>query len=229
MLSAVTLQAGAGLATGVGNLGSGADLKIVGDLVLNRDALFVAAQSNERHPVNILGRVTVKDGALLYLGTEKPRKPPFSFIQGSVKADEPSAVVIQNTAISGSVSVSGGGAVNAIVEALSHGAPQTNYTDFEDDQVKGNITEIGYGGVFGGVIRTILSGSLVFDNNKEAVVDEYDIGSDIIGRSATCSDNVPAPNLGHSSGSPSIVGGATLGDQAATCTGVPGGGTGPPG
>ncbi len=226
VLSRVVLQKGSGLATGVQDAGS--PLKIVGGLRLETDAAFVAGLAKEVSAVNILGRVMVGAGALFYLGTEKPYKPPFASIQGPVIAQDASAVVIQNTTIGGPVSVSGGGAVNAIIEALSGDAPDTNYTDFEDDQIKGGITEVGYGGVWGGVIRTIM-GSLTFAYNSQKTIDEYDIGSDIINGSAYCEGNNPAPNMGSSSGSPSIVHGSTFGDQAATCTGVPTGGTGPPG
>ena len=227
VLSGVTLGVGSGLVTGVTS--NAADLKIVGDLVLQPGSLFIAGLKSEKHPVNILGQVTVTSGALFYLGTERPGKPPFASIEGSVVAQDPSAVVIQNTTIGGPVSVLGGGSVNALVEALSHNAPETNYTDFEDDQINGGVTEVGYDGVFGGVIRSIMSGSLTFAFNSETTIDEYDIGSNIISGSAYCSGNNPVPNTGHSSGSPSIVGGTTFGDQAATCTGVPSGSTGPPG
>jgi hypothetical protein len=191
--------------------------------------VFIAGLKNEKHPINIVGQVTVMSGALFYLGTEKPGKPPFASIEGSVVAQDPSAVVIQNTTIGGPVSVLGGGAVNAVVETLSHDAPETNYTDFEDDVINGGITEVGYGGVWAGVIRSIMSGSLTFAFNSETTIDEYDIGSDIISGSAYCTGNNPAPNMGPSSGSPSIVDGNTFGDQAATCTGTPAGETGPPG
>jgi hypothetical protein len=227
ILSGITLQEGSGLFTGVTS--NAADLKIVGDVLLQPDALFVAGLKNEKHPVNIIGQVTVMSGALFYLGTEKPGKPPFASIQGSVTAQDPSAVVIQNTTIGGPVSVLGGGATNAIVEALSHDSPEANYTDFEDDVIDGGITEVDYGGVWAGVIRTIMAGSLAFANNSETTIDEYDIGSDIIAGSAYCADNTPPPNMGASAGSPSIIDGTTFGDQAATCTGVPTGETGPPG
>lgn len=228
VLSAVTLQRGSGLVTGIAK-GVSANLKIVGRLTLAPDAAFAAALNNEKNPVNILGRVTVKSGAAFYLGTERPHQPPFATIQGAVVAQDPSAVVIQNTAIGGPASVTGGGASNKIVQTFSHNAPDNNYTDFEDDQIKGGVTEVGYGGVWAGVIRTIMKGSLVFAYNKQVKIDEYDIGSNIISGSAYCQGNRPAPNKGHSAGSPSIVHGPTFGNQAKTCTGVPGGGTGPPG
>lgn len=228
VLSGVTLQRNSGLLTGIAK-GISANVKIVGRLTLDPGAAFVAALNNEKNPVNILGQVTVQSGALFYLGTEVPGAPPFASILGGVAGQDPSAVVIQNTVIGGPVAVSGGGAVNKIVEALSHNSPDTNYTDFEDDQIKGGITEVGYGGVWGGVIRTIMKGSLVFAFNHQTKIDEYDIGSNIIKGSAYCEGNKPAPNKGKSAGAPSIVHGPTFGNQAKTCTGVPGGGTGPPG
>ncbi len=228
VLSAVRLQRNSGLVTGIAK-GLSADVKIVGRLTLDSGAVFVAALKNEKNPVNILGRVTVNRGAYFSLGMEVPGAPPFASILGGVAARDPSAVVIQNTVIGGPASVSGGGAVNKIVEAFTHNAPDTNYTDFEDDQIKGGVTEVGYGGVWGGVIRTIMKGSLVFAYNHETKIDEYDIGSDIINGSAYCEGNKPAPNKGHSPGAPSIVHGPTFGNQAKTCTGIPGGGTGPPG
>jgi hypothetical protein len=228
VLSGVTLQKGSGLVTGIAK-GASADVKIVGSVTLDPASVFVAGLKTEKNPVNIFGRVTVKSGAAFYLGNEQPYKPPFASILSGVGAQDPSAVVIQNTFIGGRVAVSGGGATNKIVEAFSHNAPDNNYTDFEDDQIKGGISEVGYGGVWGGVIRTIMKGSLHFAFNKQTKIDEYDIGSDIIFGSAYCDGNKPAPNKGHSAGSPSIVHGRTFGNQAKTCTGVKSGGTGPPG
>jgi hypothetical protein len=228
VLSGVTLHRGSALVTGIAK-GLSADVKIVGRLTLDQGAVFVAALKNEKNPVNILGPVTVNSGAYFSLGTEVPGAPPFASILGGVAARDPSAVIIQNTVIGGPASVSGGGAVNKIVEAFSHNSPDTNYTDFEDDQIKGGVTEVGYGGVWGGVIRTIMNGSLVFAFNHQTKIDEYDIGSNIIKGSAYCDGNKPAPNKGASPGAPSIVHGPTFGNQAKTCTGIPGGGTGPPG
>jgi hypothetical protein len=137
-----------------------------------------------------------------------------------------SAIVIQNTYISGSVTVSGGGGINKLVNTL--GGPGANYTDFEDDHVIGGISEVGYTGIWAGVLRTIIDGPLQFAYNSEHAIDEYDIGSDVIHGSAFCAGNDPSPNVGKSSGSPSIVYGRTFGDQKAKCTGTKKGGSGPP-
>ena len=220
VLAPVVLSKEAGLVV------NGGSLKIVGSVTIGPDAAFAADLRKETSPVSILGSVTVKDAGAFYLGTETPYGPIFANIQGGVRGQNASAIVIQNTSIGPNVSVSGGGALNPIASKMG---TQTNYTDFEDDQIKGAVTEVGYGGIWGGVIRSIIRGNLSFAYNSQKRIDEYDIGSDIIYGSAFCAGNNPPPNMGHSKGSPSIVHGPTFGDQAKTCTGVPGGGTGPPG
>jgi hypothetical protein len=57
VLSGITLQNGSGLVTGVTRNAS--TLKIVGGVTLQPDSLFVADLKTEKHPVNILGPVTV--------------------------------------------------------------------------------------------------------------------------------------------------------------------------
>jgi len=225
VLSSVLVGRGGGLImTGPG------DLKIVGNVTVADGGAFAAAlKSEKKTSVSILGSVSVRNDGAFYLGTEVPHGPVFANIQGSVQGLSPSAVVIQNVAIGGSATVRGGGALNAVVEAFTHNSPFSNYTDFEDDQVTGSVTEVGYGGIWGGVIRTIIGHAFTFAYNSQSTIDEYDIGSDIIFGSAFCAGNDPTPNTGQSTGAPSLVYGTTFGDQAATCTGVPGGGTGPVG
>lgn len=218
------------LSTGSGLEVTGGGLTVQGPITVGRGAVFAADFMNtEDAPVTVIGGVTVQRTGVLYLGTEIPHGPIFATIQGRVQGQQPSALVIQNTYIAGSASVYGGGEVNALLETLTHNAPDTNYIDFEDDQVKGDVSDVGYGGVWGGVLRTTMRGNFAFAFNREKTVDEYDIGSDVINGSAYCQGNNPPPNMGHSAGSPSIVHGATFGPQAKTCTGISGGTSGPPG
>jgi hypothetical protein len=220
VLAPLTLGTGSLLLVKVGGL------TVEGGVDVQSQAVFGAdVGKTEKAPVTIVGSVTVNNDGVFFLGTEIPYGPVFATVQGRVKGYNPSAVVIQNTAIGGSVNISGGGAVNKIIQSAF--GPDGNYTDFEDDHVGGSISEVGYGGVWGGVIRSVIRGSLSFAYNSQQKIDEYDIGSDVIYRSAFCQGNDPAPNLGSSSGSPSLVKGRTFGDQAKTCTGVPTGGTGP--
>jgi hypothetical protein len=221
----VTVLRPVSLGSGSALVVNGGSLTVRGGMTVGRKAAFGADFAAETAPVEIDGPVTVFSGGAFFLGTEVPYGPVFAKIGGPVFGFDASAVVVQNVRIGGPVTVLGGGGDNAIVDAL--GGPGSNYTDFEDDQIHGSLTEIGYGGIWAGVIRSKIWGSFTFAHNVEAVTDEYDIGSDVIFGSAYCDDNNPAPNLGVSSGAPSIVHGRTRGDQASTCTGVPGGGTGP--
>jgi len=217
VLSPLTLGNGSGLLVAKGGL------TVEGGVTVGAKAAF--AGLSEKAKVTILGAVTVNSDGAFYLGTEVPYGPVFATIQGPVSGRDASAIVIQNTFIARSVTVSGGGAANKLVDALA--GPGSNYTDFEDDQVRGPLSEVGYGGIWAGVIRTVISGPLQFAYNHEQKIDEYDIGSDVIYGSAYCAGNDPKPNVGHSSGSPSLVSGPTFGDQKATCTGTKNGETGP--
>ncbi len=90
----------------------------------------------------------------------------------------------------------------------------------EDNQINGSLTETGYTGVWAGILRNTIRGGMTFTNNTEAVIDEYDIGALVVDGPAVCANNNPPPNMGHSPGPLSVVHGPTVGNQAATCTGV---------
>jgi hypothetical protein len=220
VLAPLKLDNGSGLLVMTGSL------TVQGGLTVGKQAAFGAFNKKEKAPVTILGPVTVRSHGAFYLGNEVPYGRVFATIGGSVNGINASAIVIQNTYIGDAVKVSGGGGDNKLVDAL--GGPGNNYTDFEDDQVVGPVSEVGYGGIWAGIIRSIIDGSLQFAYNSQKKIDEYDIGSNVIYGSAFCAGNDPAPNVGPSYGAPSIVRGKTFGNQKATCTGLPGGGTGPP-
>jgi hypothetical protein len=220
--SAVNLGADAAIAV------YGGALEVRGGMTIGPGAFFGADifGPTENVPVEIDGPVTVLSAGAFLLGEETPFGPPFATIRGSVSGIDAAAVIIQNVRITGSVSISGGGADNPVI--LATAGPGNSYNDIEDDQIKGSLSETGYGGVWAGVIRSQIGGSFTFASNTEAVTDQYDIGSDLIFGSAYCADNNPAPNTGLGSvGAPSLVSGPTSGNQAATCTGVPSGITGP--
>lgn len=209
----------------------GGSLTIRGPLKVSPNA--VLGNVNNTAPIEIDGPVSVGSHAALIIGVESPGAPIVSAIRGPVGAHDASTVQIHNTRISGPVSLVGGGGENAILSALA--GPGANFNDLEDNQILGPVNETGYDGVWAGVIRNRIYGPMTFADNAEPPVppgspfeNEYDIGSNRIYGPATCDDNNPAPNMGMSTGSPSIVYGPVRGDQAATCTGVPTGQTGPP-
>lgn len=226
ILSPLKLGDGAGL-----GVRSGGSLTIQGPVTIGPGAAF--GNVGNSNPININGPVNVGSDGALIVGVESPYAPIVSAIRGPVTAHDASTVQIHNTQISGPVKIDGGGGDNAIVDRFF--GPGSNFNDLEDNQIHGPVSETGYDGIWAGVIRNKIYGPLTFSDNAEPplppgseFVNEYDIGSNLIFGPATCDENNPVPNMGPSSGSPSIVHGPVRGDQAATCTGTPEGETGPP-
>jgi hypothetical protein len=223
ILSPLVLDQGAGL------LVVGGSLSIDGGVTVG--AMAAMAVPSNSTPVDIDGAVRVRSDGVFLLGTETPHGAIFASIDGPVRALDASSVQLHNTSVLGSVTLDGGGATNALVDAVaaSMGASgPNNFNDLEDNKIFGRVVETHYDGVWSGILRDVIDGPMIFTHNSEAPnLDEYDIGSNRIDGPAVCSGNDPAPNLGHSAGSPSIVSGPIRGDQAATCTGVPNGVSGP--
>ncbi len=169
----------------------------------------------------------VEKNGVFTLGTETPGGPIFARIRGSVTGLDASSVQIHNAQVSGHVSILGGGADNTLIDQLAGSPFPNNFSDLEDN-ILGPVVETGYRGIWGGIIRNTIHGPMSFVRNSQPVIDQWDIGSNVIYGFALCADNNPPPNIGQSPGAPSVVHGPTLGNQAATCTGIPGGVTGPP-
>jgi len=226
ILAPLKLSSGAGLGVFLGG-----SLTIQGPLTVGPGAAF--GNLGNSAPINVNGPVKVDSNGAFIVGVESPYAPIVSAIRGPVTAQDASTVQIHNTQIGGPVKIDGGGGDNAIIDRFF--GPGSNFNDLEDNQILGPVSETGYDGIWAGIIRDKIYGPLTFSDNAEPplppgseFVNEYDIGSNLIFGPATCDDNNPAPNMGPSSGSPSIVHGPVRGDQAATCTGTPAGKTGPP-
>jgi hypothetical protein len=199
---------------------SNGNLTVGGGLTIGTGAIF--GNENNHAPITINGPVSVGNDAVLVIGLERPGKPLVSSLQG-VTGNKASSVQIHNSTVGGSVTLTGGGADNATLDALTGCTTPpcfNNFNDLEDNNIGGSVSITGYKGVWAGVIRDTIQGPFTFNNNVENPVDEYDIGSDVIQGGAMCNKNNPAPNMGGSPGSPSTVQGQTTGNQAATCTGV---------
>jgi hypothetical protein len=207
--SPVNIGSGAGLAVGAGSL------TIWGPVSISSQG--VLASFDNATPIHIGGPVWVGQDAALIVGTETPGGARTNSISGPVTGNGESSVQIHNATVSGPVQLTGGGGQNAIVDALSGGFPG-NFNDLEDNDIGGPVSVTGYHGVWSGVIRDIIRGPFTFSNNVQSPPDEFDIGSNTIYGLATCNDNSPVPNMGHSPGRPSVVFGPIGGDQAATCT-----------
>jgi hypothetical protein len=213
--SPMTIGSQAGLA-----LLSGGSLSVAGGVTVESAGVF--GDDNNAARITINGVVQVENDAAFVVGVETPGGPLVSSM-GSVTGHQPSTVQIHNSHVGGSVLLTDGGAVNLLLDKLtscSEPCTSNNFNDLEDNNIVGSVSQTGYLGVWSGILRDRIQGPLTFSNNVETPTDEYDIGSDVIFGGATCNHNNPAPNMGGSPGSPSVVHGQTTGNQAATCTGV---------
>jgi hypothetical protein len=204
------------------SIGTGAGLAVVAGSLTIRGPVSISTQGvlasfDNSTPIHIGGPVWVGQDAALIVGTETPGGPRTNSISGPVTGNGESSVQIHNATVSGPVRLTGGGGQNAIVDAMSPDFPG-NFNDLEDNDIRGPVSVTGYHGVWSGVIRDIIRGPFTFSNNVQSPTDEFDIGSSTIYGPATCNDNNPVPNMGHSPGGPSVVFGPIRGDQAATCT-----------
>ena len=214
----VTLGTGSGLAADTGSL------TIQGSLTVGADAAFSDFNPAAPASITVLGPVTVQTNG--WFGTSGPT------IAGSVRATNASALQIFDTKIWGPVTINGGGGDNPVLDAIDQcystastpcaGPPYTYNQNFlVSDQIFGWVSVTNYDGWWTGIFANTM-GPLVFsDNNTPAGTA---IGFNTIYGLAACSSNLPgAPNTGSDVSGPSVVHGPTLGNQRATCTGVPGG------
>ncbi len=177
-------------------------LAVNGPVNVGPNSLFGDAGGNA--PITVNGPVSVQQNGAFLIGFENPEAPLVSALHGPVTAINASTVQIHNTKISGPVKLQGGGGDNPILDALA--GPGYNFNDLEDNVISGPVTEIGYQGIWAGIIRNVISGNLTFTGNTD--FDEFDIGSNVVHGNANCSGNSPAVNTGGSPGSPNLVTGS---------------------
>jgi hypothetical protein len=174
------------------SIGTGAGLAVVAGSLTIRGPVSISAQGvlasfDNSTPVHIGGPVWVGQDAAFIVGTETPRGPRVNSISGPVTGNGESTVQIHNAVVSGPVRLTGGGGQNAIVDAMSGGFPG-NFSDLEDNDIRGPVSVTGHHGVWSGVIRDIIRGPFTFSNNVESPPDEYDLGSNTIYGPPTCND-----------------------------------------
>ena len=181
----------------------GGSLTVSGPVTVGPNAFFGDGFSDS--PITVNGGVTIQHNGVLSIGSENPGGPLLSTIHGPVQANDPSAVMIHNSDVSGPISLQGGGGTNAVLDVVVGSG--YNFNDLEDNVISGPVTITGYNGIWAGVIRNRISGGLTFTGNTN--LDEFDVGSNTIHGNANCSGNSPAVNTGGSPGAPNVVSGHT--------------------
>jgi hypothetical protein len=189
-------------------------LTVNGPVTVGPSAVF-SEDFDSCSPINVNGPVSVGDNAALLICG--------SVVAGPVKATNATYVRAYFSDISGPLTIQGGGGRNPVLDAIGvpYGPPDGyNFSEVNESMISGPVRAAGYGGLGVNFVADVM-GPMTFTDNSTTYSSA--IGSNRINGPATCSGNVPAPNLGGHFviGPPSIVSGPVRGDQAATCTGVP--------
>jgi len=212
----------------------GGPVNILGDLTVTPDGFLDAASCAPS--VTVGGNVAVGSGGTLILGSEPflvimPPVPPFptlcpglvtsDSIGGNVSSDNALALIVHETAISGNVSLAGGGGgVNckpdlnlsvALDSKLGTEGPTPAYTDFEDNRIGGNVAITGLQGCWFGIFRNHVQKNVILTDNTFKDADAMEVTDNVVGRNLICFGNNPTVHIGDSGGGPNNVIGMQLG------------------
>jgi hypothetical protein len=147
--------------------------------------------------VTVRGGVRVGAGATFILGSEEGTGG--GTISGGLAANDPASVQLHFAHVNGAVRIVGGNG---------------SFSTVEDNVINGGATIDGYTGFWLGFIRNTINGSVNLSNNTLADPDANEFVTNTIRGSLFCHNNVPAPQVGDSGGSPNDVSGRKV-DQCA--------------
>jgi hypothetical protein len=133
-------------------------------------------------------------------------------IDGNLISYDPLGVVMHHTTVGGDLIQNGGGAglgcVPVGIFKQYVGFPE--YSDYEDNQVDGNVNISGLDTCWFGTHRNMVGGNMTVDNNV-AGKDAMEVDTSTILGNLSCQGNSPPVELGDGNGSPDLVGGDASG------------------
>ncbi|HEV7193653.1 MAG TPA: hypothetical protein VGN35_10650 [Jatrophihabitantaceae bacterium] len=198
---------------------------VTGNLTIKTNGVLIAAFGGSN--LIVKGTLTVGNYADLILGCE-----PGAFIcfndpdqvhgtmatsdsVGKLVGNTAQAMIVHRTNIKGDVKQNmGGGGYNCNSDSNLQGSP--DYTDYEDNNVGGSVSVTKVQTCWTGFIRNQVAGSVVWNNNFAYDPDGNEITSNKIGGDLKCMGNIPAPQVGDSSGGPNLVAGMRTGQCQST-------------
>ena len=148
--------------------------------------------------ITVRGGVRVRPGATFILGSEG--NTGGGKISGGVRANDPASVQLHFAHVEGAVRIVGGNGF---------------FSTVEDNVINGGARIVGYSGVWLGFIRNTIHGSTNLSNNTLSDPDANEFVTNTIRGNLFCHNNVPAPHVGDSGGSPNNVSGRKVGQCAA--------------
>jgi hypothetical protein len=182
------------------------EIDVRGNIVVTAGAALNDHAAAMNTTVHVGGSVLVGKGAVIGLGDYDPTHNA-AVVDGSVLANQPASLYLGGMTVGGSLISIGGG------------DPGRNFP-IKDDTIGGNLIMFGWSGLWFGIIRDHVGGSVFLvgnhasDPTTDPGSDSSEVVTNVIGGSLVCAANVPAAQFGDSGGTPNTVGGLKLGQCA---------------
>jgi hypothetical protein len=133
-------------------------------------------------------------------------------VRNGIRANNAAAVIIHGTAISGGLSIVGGGVTTDCEVGIPFFGP--TFFDLEDSSVNGGVTVTGLTTCWFGAIRNHINGGMRDTNNTFGDPDANEVQTNTINGPLICNGNSPAVQQGDSEGLVNIVTGPKVGECA---------------
>ncbi len=199
----VTVQPGAALLAAYANNSAGSgpsSLDVTGNIIAGSDSTV------------ILGCEGAHFACIDDPNQANPTLSGAEGVEGNIIATGALGVLVHNTTISGDVIQNGGGGgVNCTPTGVFATFMSPVYSDYEDNTVGGNISVIGLGSCWLGVLRDQVGGSITMSNNTMADPDAMEVLTNTVAGNVICQGNSPANQFGDSAGSSNVVTGFAVG------------------
>jgi hypothetical protein len=183
------------------------EIDVQGNLIVTAGAaLNDHAAAGSDTTVHVGGSVFVGKGAVIGLGDYNPADNS-AVVDGSVIATQAATLYL------------GGMTIGHDLISIGGGDPGRNFP-IKDDTIGGNLIMFGWSGLWFGIIRDQVGGSvfLVANHASDPTVDpgsdSSEVATNTIGGSLVCAANVPGAQLGDTGGTTNTVGGFKLGQCA---------------
>lgn len=189
---------------------SAGKVTVRGKLEIEKNAAFFVF--SDAATLVVKGNVSVEDGGLFVLGClESGCSTTHDRINGNIRADEPLALIFHHNTINGNISLrGGGGGLNCNPSPLLQGSPV--FSDFEDNDLDGNVSVSGLRSCWFGFIRNRVAGNVSLHNNSFADPDANEVVTNFVHGNLACFDNNPHAQIGDSAGAPNVVRGHASGE-----------------
>lgn len=161
----------------------------------------------------VQGNVHVEKNAVLLLGClESGCSSTNNRVDGNVIANGALALIFHHNTIGGSIvdHKGGGGATCTPTNAFPFGV----FSDFEDNQIGGNLAVIQLHSCWLGIIRNTVRGNVLVIHNVMADPDANEVTTNVIGGNLACFHNSPPAQFGDAAPVPNVVKGHKLGECA---------------